>query len=247
MRMIYALISDSAGLAYIGLTKNLKTRVASHLRLSQTSSSRVIANEDFRVEKLSEYVDDDTARALESYFISAVAERGYTITNVATPGCLGYDGHLFWTKEKVYEEAKKYSSYTLFSKDHKAAVTRAYVDGYLKELKSSVGLSSSQSEKWNKESVMKLASQYKTLNEFYRDNLGAYGHAYNNGYIKELPLFMAKRSRWTKTEIMSAASKCITISEFRKNFPGPYQRMHLDGFYEEVCKEKGWKQRRPRK
>ena len=95
----------------------------------------------------------------------------------------------YWTKEKVFEEAKKYQSRSEFQKGCMSAyiVARKYkwideMDWFVRPV--------NYNKKWYKENVFKEARKYQTRSEFQKGCPGAYRVARKNGWLDEMTWFI---------------------------------------------------------
>lgn len=67
---------------------------------------------------------------------------------------------------------------------------------------------------WNLGALFIEASKYKTRNEFYKKNNGAYSSAHKQGLIDEVCRHMPKPIKWDKTLLLEEAKKYKTRTEF---------------------------------
>lgn len=97
--------------------------------------------------------------------------------------------------------------------------------GVISRLLSQNGITPIKTNKWTKEKLTELASQYDTLSEFYKDNLSAYNAAVRMGINNEIFSHMTKNFRISKPILypedndflFEEASKYNTKREFRIN------------------------------
>ena len=94
----------------------------------------------------------------------------------------------YWTKEKCYEEAKKYNSKTEFQKSNPSAQKAARENGWQSEytwfLSKHEAISKSHT-KWTKELCRMESSKYLTKNDFRKKSCGAYTAALRYGWLDE--------------------------------------------------------------
>jgi len=104
---------------YVGLTWNYKERYAAHMLRNKILIEKFkIGGQKFIT--FNEFYPAKEAAKKESALIEKYRESGWTILNKAKPGALG-GKRLYWTPEKIAEEAKKYTRKTDFQKHGKGA------------------------------------------------------------------------------------------------------------------------------
>lgn len=92
----------------------------------------------------------------------------------------------YWTKERVFEEAKKYKSKYEFFKGCESAYQVARKNGWLSEMDWFVKGKRPDGYWQNKENVFAESKKYDTIKEFERANQTAVVSARKNGWIKEM-------------------------------------------------------------
>lgn len=125
----------------------------------------------------------------EDYWVNYYKERGYNVLNKAKTGIgsgsTGRIGCGKWTKEKVFEEARKYKTRKEFKKGCQMAYIVARRNGWLNEM-TWFQNGRIKPKKWTKEIVFAEASKYKTRTEFQKGCVNAYTSAYKNKWLDEL-------------------------------------------------------------
>ena len=94
----------------------------------------------------------------------------------------------YWTKEKSYEEAKKYSTYSEFAKKCPGGCTKAYKMGWLKEWKLF-----KTAEKITFERCVKEASRYERIQDFKKENAHLYNAMLKNGWVRKIFKYNGKK------------------------------------------------------
>lgn len=94
---------------------------------------------------------------------------------------------MFWSKEKCYEEAKKYASRKEFHDKNASAYSCALKKGWINDY---TWLSKPQ--KWNKEKCEEEARKYETMYEFRKGSPSAYTAARKNGFLSDFDWFVRK-------------------------------------------------------
>jgi predicted GIY-YIG superfamily endonuclease len=120
-----------------------------------------------------------------------------------------WKGGKFWTKEEIWEIAKKYTVRSLFIEENPASSNYAQRKGWYDEITSHMGYLP-KGKKWTKEECHIEALKYETRTQFARasDNKGcnkAYQAASHNGWLDEICSHMtvAKRGKIGKRNIQT--------------------------------------------
>ena len=124
----------------------------------------------------------------------------------------------YWTKERVIEDATKYSARSEWRKKSSSAATMAQRNGWYEEATAHMQLRVDHG-KWTKIAVLEEAKKYKTRSEWGRAKDGSYGAALKKGWLKEATKHMtaADRTRkWTKELVLADAQKYLTRGEWHK-------------------------------
>ena len=141
----------------------------------------------------------------------------------------------FWTKERVFEEARKYTTKHLFSKGCRGAYGAAERNGWLDEMTWFVPSYPHKPRVWSKEAVLIFARQFKTKAEFRNANKGAYNAAWKKGWIDEIDWFDASVPEpYTKEEVLSIARQYTTKNDFRKADQRAYNNAQKKGWLAEM-------------
>ncbi len=145
---------------------------------------------------------------------------------------------LYWTKERCYEEAKKYKSRTEFqyakgaNSAYKISVKNGWIDDY-----DWMKLKDKPDGYWNDyENCYEEAKKYKTRSEFQsaKGSSRAYRSAIENGWIDDyywMPLKSKPRGYWTEERCMEESKKYKTPTDFRKGSASAYSISLRNGWY----------------
>lgn len=132
----------------------------------------------------------------------------------------------YWTKERCWEESKKYNSRSEFNNKATSAYQMALRNKWLDEICSHMEEIIKPSGFWTKKRCQSEADKYITRREFKENSL-AYVRAQRNGWLDEIcsPMEVIKRVNnfWTKERCSEEAKKCKSRSEFKKEAGGVYQ------------------------
>ncbi len=141
----------------------------------------------------------------------------------------------FWTKERVFEEARKYTTKHLFDRGCRGAYGAAERNGWFKEMTWFEQPNRNKPRVWSKDAVFELAKQFETKIAFRKANKGAYNVAWRNGWLEEMNWLDASvREPYTKEEVLSIARQYITKIDFRRAVPNVYNIAQKKGWLEDV-------------
>ena len=133
----------------------------------------------------------------------------------------------YWTKERCYEEARKYSSKQELRENCSSAYTIAWRNKWLDDYTWFNKKRNAPNKKWTKETTEKEARKYKTRDEFRRNSSGAYTAALNNNWMSEYTWFGPTRhpnGYWnSKEHCQKEALKYNTRTEFKQNNSAAYR------------------------
>ena len=132
-----------------------------------------------------------------------------------------------WTKEMCVEVAKKYTSFTEFSKREPKAYSAAGRKGWLKEFE---WLKRAKREIITKEEIVQLAQEYNHASDFKREHPSHYHRAVRMGILKELGFKLKEAFKWTYEVCYAEACKFSSQMAFMKASPDAYN----------VSQKKGW-------
>lgn len=91
--------------------------------------------------------------------------------------------------------------------------------------------------KWNLENLIKVASQYKTANEFKKNSYAAYQAAHKYGYWEEVSKnFVSPLIKWTKEMVQRETEKYSTNRDFAKKSPKAYKAVVTNGWIDDIRK-----------
>ena len=142
-----------------------------------------------------------------------------------------------WTKETVFEEAKKYSSKSEFKKKCSGAFKVAYENGWLIEmewLKTPERLPT----KWTRESVFAISRNYDLYDTFRKEQGSAFNVAKQKGWINEMTWLKRKyaiRGFWqSKDNVLNESHKYETLKDFREGSPSAYEVARSNGWFDEM-------------
>lgn len=187
-RCLYKLVDEERKVVYFGITHDFYER--DHSRDRRKEVRRLRAEGEYV--KLTEYIDASVASALEEEMIRCAREEGiYEVLNRHRGGGLGSCS--MWSKERVLEEAKNYSSKSDMKRGSCGAFRAARKNGWLPEVERITGIKRVANGYWTKEKCREEALKFRTRNEF-RKNSNAYHTAHKKGWIEDICGHMPKRA-----------------------------------------------------
>ena len=147
---------------------------------------------------------------------------------------------LYWTKEKCYEEAKKYKTRTEFqyAKGANIAYRISVENGWINEYEWMTPMAKPNRYWDNYERCYEEAKKYKTRTEFQyaKGASRAYKYSLKNGWIDSFRWMSPKRKQsgyWTKERCIIESKKYQTKKDFRKESPSAYTIAMRNGWYKE--------------
>lgn len=144
---------------------------------------------------------------------------------------------LIWTKEKVFEESKKYNTKRDFREKSITAYYVSYKNGWLFEMN---WLKSSKKTNgyWHiKENVIEESKKYNSRFDFQRGCVSAYQSARKNGWLDEMTWLVsqyAPKGYWTKDRVFEESRKYKTRTEFEKGKQRAYQIARTNKWLDEM-------------
>lgn len=167
-------------------------------------------------------------------------DNGYTLINKQPCGSLGYMCKGKWSKEKCFEEAKKYKTRSEFQKNASHAIHIARVNGWLDEMEWLPKKEHHPKGYWNvKENVVNEAKKYTSVTEFQKGSGGAFNSARRLGIMDEFTWFEKKEKLpfcyWkNKEHCIEESKKYASRNEFRKGNQSAYWASLKYGYLDEM-------------
>lgn len=132
----------------------------------------------------------------------------------------------FWTKDRVFEESKKYETRMAFKKGSSTAYGIAVKFNWLEEMTWFVSNTMPRGYWQDKQNVMTESKKYTSRNEFRWGNPSAYRAAINNEWIDEMIWFVHPTNtnlKWSKESVFEESRKYTTRGSFKKGSPTAYK------------------------
>ena len=142
-----------------------------------------------------------------------------------------------WTLQKVKEEARKYKTKAAFAKGSQGAYSAARKRMKEHWAEITAHMEVLWEEKWDFDSLKKLASQYSTIKDFRAEHDGGYQRACVEGWLDEITAHMDKSRiyKWTFSAVEQEASTFSSRSQFASESISAYQAARTRGWLDEVC------------
>jgi predicted GIY-YIG superfamily endonuclease len=183
-RCIYVISFPNEKSFYVGLTYNFNARLQSHKIQSSNTAVRKLMEQrsPFEAKVLKSNIPMKDAGKYEEQFRLHFENEGYNCLNAIKTGGLG-SSKLFWTKERIYKEAKKYSTRTEFRNgspgSYDAAKELAMIDDVCAHMKILM-------TKWDESKILIAAQNFTSTKELLKNARNVYQAAYNRGIIEKL-------------------------------------------------------------
>lgn len=188
---VYAYIFEDFHAVYVGLTDNLERRNWQHIKKGNSAVHKFAEEHGIPIPQmtiLEENISIDDSLIKEDYYVKKYKEEGWNVLNKGKTGLgsgsLGMT-RIKWTKNKCYEEAKKFHSRGEFSKGnerpYQIALRNGWLDDYtwFEEKIKPKGY-------WNiKENCHKESQNYQSRSEFAKHNNWVYQISLRNGWMDE--------------------------------------------------------------
>ena len=150
---------------------------------------------------------------------------------------------LHWTKQRVFEEAKKYTTKTDFFENCWSGYLVAQRNGWLAEMNWFVRKPYAKKQReWDKDSALEFAKTCKTVDELLRKNKYAYYFLKDNDLFDQVKWLKktkcGRKVKWTKFKIKLEAKKYSNITEFSKKNYSAYSRASKLNLVNDICNRK---------
>ena len=144
-----------------------------------------------------------------------------------------------WSKEKCFEEAKKYKTKSEFRKKSSYACSVATKKGWIDEMNWLYTVKQLPNGYWNEENITKEAQKYTSISDFQKNSGGAFNAARKKGIINKFT-WLKKIEKlpfnyWkNKEHCMEEGKKYHSRNEFRKANQSAYWAAHKYGYINEM-------------
>jgi hypothetical protein len=235
-RMIYV-YEFPDNFCYVGLTFNKTKRHNAHMSSKDSAVYQHIEKTGSIpfFKPLTDYIDKILAQKKENEFLEKYIQEGWFILNKTKTGNLGSNLRL-WTKEKIWEVAKKYDKLVDFRHNEPNAWNAAFNSDCYEEIISHMS-KIIKVRKYTKEIIIDIIKKYTNFTDFRKNEKGAYGAVLKNGWQDLLSNLERKIIIDNSNKDFSKiAKKYKTKKEFKNNSPSEYRFAQKNGLINEITK-----------
>ena len=228
---VYRYYFENENAVYVGRTIYLELRDQQH-RTREKDTVYKFAKEHNteipKIEVLEEGLTVLQGAEREDYWEKHYRNKGFTIINKQPCGSLGLMCRGKWSKEKCFEEAKKYKTKSEFRKNASYACEISTKNGWINEMNWIHTVNQHPNGYWrNKENFIKEAKKYNSKKELEKGCLAAYSAGRKYGYLDECTWFENREclpfGYWkNKEHCIKEAMKYKSKNEFQKNNQSAY-------------------------
>jgi len=228
---------------YIGRTIYPELRDKQHRTMGKDSVNRFAKEHNTEIPKM-EIIEDKLTviegAKREAYWEKYYRINGFSMINVQPCGSIGLMCKGKWSKEKCFEESKKYKTRSEFQKNASQAYHISIEKGWIDEMVWFPKNRLHANGYWkNKENFLKEANKYGSKKELEKNNLAAYAAGLKYGYFKDVKWKYERKvlpiGYWkNKEHVMEEAKKYTSRNEFRKGNQSAYWAAHKYGYIDEI-------------
>ena len=231
---VYAYVDKKNKIAYVGLTIDSNSRRKSHKYESNSAVRKYFGKNIPEPIILKDGLTVLESQYYEDYYKKQYAKNGYNLLNVAPTGKnIGSIGGIAkWTsKEKVFEESKKYHSRSEFQREAGGAYNHAKHNKWLPEM---TWLTTPKRKvKWTHDAVIEESHKYEYKCEFRKKASGAHQTASENDWLKEMTWLKDKKrphNYWTKERVFEESHKYSNKKDFENNAKTAFLKAMSNGW-----------------
>jgi len=235
--VVYRYYDEDTNSVYVGLAKNIKQRHKEHCSGFVKHGERKYDTVYRYFHSIGKGVPDPTilekelyaneAQIYEGLYIEQYKRNGLNILNIAKAGSLG--GYTKWTKDKCYEEAKKYETLLDYRKHAAQAYAVSRANGWIEDYIWLERLSGF----WTRERCAEESKKYASRTEFQDNCGGAYQAALKNGWLDDYTWFQTSPRQWDYQSCYDEARKCKSRNELLKRAKGAYEKARQNGWLDD--------------
>ena len=236
----YHFVDENA--VYIGRTIYPELRDKQHRLREKDTVNRFAKEHNTEIPKM-EVIDDKLTvvegAKREIYWEKYYRDNGFHMINAQPCGSLGLMCRGKWSKEKCFEEAKKYKMRSEFQKNAPHAYALSIKNGWINDMNWFPINRTKPNGYWkNKENFLNEAKKYKSKKELEKGCLIAYYAGHKYGYLDECTWFENREclpfGYWKdKEHVMEEAKKYTSRNEFRKGNQSAYWAALKYGYLDE--------------
>lgn len=145
----------------------------------------------------------------------------------------------YWTRERVFEESRKYTSKKDFKINGKGAYLKAYQNKWFDEMPWLIPLPLGPVSSWTRETIIEESKKYHSITEFARQSPTAYSYArMDKSIYAEMPWLKRKNKPagyWNdKSRVMEESKKYKNRRAFSEGSYSAWKKAKQMGWIEEM-------------
>jgi hypothetical protein len=144
----------------------------------------------------------------------------------------------YWTKQRVMQEAEKYSYLTEWINSEQSSYSTAKRNGWLKEACAHMVSPKKAMGFWTRENLIDDAKKYLTKSQWKKNNASAYATAVSKGLLDVCSAHMTSVRKpdgyWNKQNCHQSSKKYMTIADWSKSEGGAYYAAKKNGWINDV-------------
>ena len=236
---IYVYIWEGLNAVYVGRTVNPKSRHWAH-KNRKTESTYQFSNEHNvdhpKMIIIESNLSIEEGKKREEYWRQYyINNTDMFVVNKVKCGTIGNLDGGKWTKEAVFNEAKKYPTRAKLKYANNTVYYVARINGWLNEL---FGKEKNKKpiRKWTKEALFEESKKYDTRYHFQVGNESAYKAALERNLLNEMTWLkvVGHFIKWTKETTFEESKKYSNRNDFHKNSPGAYHSALANRWLDEM-------------
>ena len=184
-RCIYSYMFEDNSV-YVGLTFNLNKRQNNRNNDKNDQVTKYIKQTGLIPirTQLTDYIDLNDAIKLEEYYVNYYTKMGCFILNKNKTGGIGSTIKINWTKDKCFEESKKYKTRTEFKIKSCGAYYTSIDNNWLDDFFIKTN-NNYPTKYWNYDNCKKISLSCKSRNDLNKKSRSAYNSSKRNGWLDE--------------------------------------------------------------
>ena len=138
-----------------------------------------------------------------------------------------------WTKDKVFEESRKYTSRSEFKKNSGSAFKSAYKNNWLDDMTWLIPKAKPR-DYWTDDMILNESKKYRSTAEFMRKNMYVYAKAVKLGLLGNMPWLEKTNSVLSRNHVFAESRKYTTRSEFMRKSGPSYYKARVNGWLDDM-------------
>jgi hypothetical protein len=237
LKKLYTLYWPDLNMVYIGISNNPNRRLSDHLKKSSNHLVQQLILKDKlpQFEIISDWLNFSEVTELEKETIRKYRNDSWDVLNIAKGGALG-GTTVKWTKDKCFEQARKYTNRGAFEANESGCYKAALRLGIYEEICSHMNYIKRPNGHWTIANCLKEALKYTSRTKFCRGSGGAYNECLKNGWLNEVCAHMQDHGiSYSYDECLDAAKKYSSRNSFEKHEKFKYKYAKKKGWIQSIC------------